>query len=145
MRLLALVCVAVLLTGCSSKQDGYCGVLKDEKAALGKLASAARDKDPNYLTDALAVFETMRKAAPDDLRDEWDTVVFAWSDLVDVLKRAGVDPKDFDPAKRPAGVSAETFAEIRTVAAKLSSTRVLDAVSGINQQAKDACQTDLAL
>jgi hypothetical protein len=145
MKALALLCVSVLLVGCSSKADSYCGALKDEKAAFGKLATAAEGKDPGYLTDALALFERMRKAAPDDLRDEWDTVVFAWSDLVDVLRRTGVDPKGFDPAKRPYGVSAEDFDRIKAVAAKLSSQRVLDAVSGISQQARDACDIDLSL
>jgi hypothetical protein len=140
-----LALLAALLVGCSSEQGDYCGALKDEKAAFTRLAAAAESKDPGYLSDALALFERMRTVAPSELRDEWDTVVFAWSDVVDALDAAGIESEAFDPDKRPDGVSAAQFANVRAVAAKLASARVLDAVGGINDYAKEACDVDLSL
>ena len=146
MRLLvALSLVASLLTGCSGEGDDYCGVLRDERTALAELAQKAQANDADYLTAALAIFQGLRKAAPEDLRDEWDTLIFAWSDLVDALKEAGIAPRDFDPKKRPADVSPTEFSHVRDLAAELSSTRVLDAADGIDDHAEQECNVDLSL
>jgi len=145
MRLACVVLLAGLLVGCSSSDDDYCSTLKESKAAFTKLAGAAGSNDPDYLGEALTLFQRMREESPDGLRDEWDTVVFAWSDLVDALHDAGIEAKDFDPAKRPEGVAEEQFAHVKDVAVKLSSRQVLDAVDGINEHAKDACDVDVSL
>jgi len=145
MRLACVVLLAGLMVGCSSSEDDYCGTLKESKAAFTKLADAAESNDPDYLGDALALFSRMREESPGELRDEWDTVVFAWSDLVDALHEAGIEPTGFDPDERPEGVTEEQFAHVKDVAVKLSSQRVLDAVDGINEHAKDACDVDLSL
>lgn len=140
------VLLGALLTACSGDgDDGYCSLLDTESKALNDLADQSAAKDPDYLTDALALFQRLRKAAPADLRDEWDTVTFAWSDLVEALDEAGIEPGEFDPGKRPDSVSAADFAHVRDVAAKLASVRVLDAVSGINDHAQQACEVDLSL
>jgi hypothetical protein len=65
--------------------------------------------------------------------------------LVDALCVADIEAKDFDPAKRPDGVTAEQFARVKDVAVKLSSPRVLDTVDGINERAGEACKVDLSL
>ncbi len=137
--------VTALLVGCSSQESDYCAALKDQKATFTKLADDAAQEGSDYLTTALTLFETMRAEAPDSLRDEWDTVVFAWSDLIETLRDVGIDPRGFDPSKRPDGVSVQEFNQVKQVAAKLSSLRVRDAVGGINEQARDVCKTDLSL
>lgn len=146
MRVAALVLVAALLIGCGSDEgDDYCSTLRSDNTALNELADAAQERDADYLVEALAIFERIREVAPDDLRDEWDTVVFAWSDLVDSLEQAGIDAGTFDPGKRPEGVSPEVFRNVKDVAAELSSVRVLDAVRVINEQARNACELSLDL
>lgn len=142
------VLALLLLAGCSSGGDtseAYCDTLRDERAAFVQLADDARARKQGYLTDALALFERMQREAPDTLRDEWDTVVFAWSDLVDALRDSGADPATFDPEKRPEGLTDDQFATVKDVAGKLSTPRVRDAAKEITQHARDACDVELSL
>jgi hypothetical protein len=145
MRWLVLVLAAAALVACSSPEEDYCDALSDSSEDFADLAASAEERDPGYLTDALDLIGRMRDDAPEGLRDEWDTVYFAWSDLVDVLDETGVDEEDFDPEKRPDGVSAEDFSQIQATAAELSSARVRDAVRGIGQHAAEVCDVDLDL
>jgi hypothetical protein len=66
-------------------------------------------------------------------------VVFAYQDLVEAIHRAGVDPQGYRPGERPAGLSAQDSRQLAAVAAKLGSPHVTDAVTGIEQHAKEVC------
>jgi hypothetical protein len=145
-RALVVVLLCGLLVSCSSSdKDPYCSLLGKEKPTINKLADEAQAGGSSYLADSLALFGRLRQAAPDDLRDEWDTVYFAWSDLIDIFAQTGIDPSTFTVKKKPEGVSQADFERVKAVAAKLTSSRVLDAVRGINDQAHDACHVDLSL
>lgn len=139
------------LAGCSNPTDDYCGTLQDQQQTLKDLArSAGRPAgrpgaqaggDP--FGDSLAVFTQLRDAAPDDIRDEWDTFVFAWEDLVDAFDEAGVDPRGYKPGAKLPGVSDAQREAIDGAAAELQSARVVDAGKGIEQHARDVCKVDL--
>lgn len=141
---LAVLCGSV--SGCSSDptQD-YCDELGSVTDRLVALAERSGDPGDDYLEPALELFEQLRSQAPDDLRDEWDTFVFAWQDLVEVLGETGVDPTTFDPTKRPEGLSQQDFDRIRAVGSELRSGRVRDAADGITRHANDVCGLTLDL
>lgn len=150
-RLRLVTPLAVLAVGLASlgacspgaSPEDYCPVLRQERSTLHDLGDAARSQDPSYLTETLDVFELLRKASPDELRDEWDTVTFAWADLVDVVHDTGLDLAGFDPGKRPAGMSRRDFERVRSTAVELGSLRVRDALTGITQHAREVCGVDL--
>ena len=145
-RLLAFALVGASVTGCSSDptQD-YCDELGSATDRLVGLAERSEESGENYLEPALELFEQLRAQAPADLRDEWDTFVFAWQDLVEVLGETGVDPTTFDPTERPEGLSQQDFDRIRAVGSELRSARVRDAVEGITRHANDVCGLSLDL
>jgi hypothetical protein len=131
------------LTGCASDTQQYCGTLRQDRPTLNRLASTAKPGS-HVVPRTLAVFQNLRDQAPDDIRDEWDTMVFAWQTLAAAFRKAGVNPAAYRPGKTP-GVSAQQDKAIRDAAAQLSSPRVLDASQGIEQQAHDICKVDLGL
>jgi hypothetical protein len=142
-----LVLAAGLLTACGGADDkgadGYCGTLKDEKAVLARLADQAGEPGKDVLTPTLGALGRLREAAPRELRDEWDTVYYAWDAMVDAVEEAGVDPADFRPGRTPEGVSAADARRLGEVAAQLGSARVVDASRGLEDQATQVCGVEL--
>lgn len=143
-RLLALLLVACVLSGCSDDQDAYCGALADAQKKLDALADDSAKKgaeDP--VGPTLAVLEDLRAKAPEELQDEWDTVVFAWQDLDDLVDSLGVSPADLGKgAEAPDGVSPQDLRQLRATAAELQSPRVLDAARGIEDHAREVCKVE---
>ncbi|HET7734864.1 MAG TPA: hypothetical protein VFK52_02725 [Nocardioidaceae bacterium] len=145
-RLLAAALLVATLAACSGgAEEVYCDDLETATARLVELADRSGAEGEDYLEPALALLEQLREKAPADLRDEWDTFVFAWQGLVDVLRETGVDPTTFDPASRPDGLSQQDFDKVRAVGAELRSARVRDAVEGITRHANDVCGLSLDL
>jgi hypothetical protein len=133
------------LTGCSSTTDSYCDALEDQKQTLTGLAGSSAEPGTDLFGDTLKVFQDLRDEAPDDIRDEWDTFVFAWEGVADAFDDAGIDPQQYQPGTPPPGVSAEQARAIEQAAAELRSDRVVDAGTGIEQHARDVCKVDLGL
>ena len=144
---LGLALVAGLGAGCGDDADSrggsYCSTLKQEKKQLADLADQAGRPGTDVLTPTREALGRLRDAAPADLRDEWDTVYYAWSSMVDAVKEAGVDPADYRPGQTPAGVSAADARKLGEVAAELSSPRVVDASRGLEDQARQVCHVEL--
>lgn len=142
----AVVLPLAALASCSSDpEEAYCDEVSDVRSDLAAAALTAGDEEGAYLGPVLRVLEDLRSASPDDLRDEWDTFVFAWRDLVDVLEETGVDPTTFDPDQRPAGLSQEDFDQILAVGRELGTPRVRDAVRVISDHAVAVCETPFDL
>lgn len=133
---LALLLVAAL-SGCADADEEYCGALAEEQETLTELASGAGRDD--VLTPTLASFERLREAAPEELADEWDTVVFAYRALADAVEAAGVDPGDYRPDRPPPGLSKQEARRLAAVASKVASSRVRQAAGGIEQHAAEVC------
>lgn len=138
----ALVVAATLVAGCASEEESYCDALADEQKTLSDLAEQAAGADADVLTPTLASFERLRNAAPDELADEWDTVVFAYQALAEAVAASGVDPAGYRPGSRPEGLSKAEARRLAAVASKLRSTRVAEAGAGIEQHADEVCGVD---
>ncbi len=145
--LAALALLTVPLAGCGGDDGGpegaYCSTLKDEKKTLASLADQAAEPGKDVLTPTLAALGRLRKASPQELRDEWDTVYYAWQGLVDAVEEAGVDPGDYRPGRTPSGVSAADARRLAEVAAELGSGRVVDASRGLEDHAQQVCDVEL--
>jgi hypothetical protein len=145
--LAALVLLAATTAACGGGSDradsDYCSTLKTEKAELTKLAEQAGEPGKDVLTPTLDAFGKLREASPQALRDEWDTVYYAWQGLVDAVREAGVDPSDYRPGTTPDGVSSDDARRLAEVAAELASARVVDATSGLEDHARQVCDVEL--
>lgn len=142
--LLALGVVLASSSGCASDTERYCGTLEERSTELSKLVEGA-GSGKDVLDDLLGVLEDLRADAPDDLTDEWDTLVFAWRGLVEAMDEAGLAPADVQEGTVPKGVAEEDAEAVRAAAADLGSGRVRDAAGGIEQHASDVCKVDLGL
>lgn len=133
------------LAGCASDTERYCDALEEQKQELADLAARSADPDTDVLAETLSVWQDLRDAAPDDIADEWQTVVFALEGLVDAFDDAGTTPSEYNPDEPPPGVSEEDAARLEDAAAELASRRVTAAGDGLEQHAKDVCKVDLGL
>lgn len=143
----ALVAVALLAgstVACQSQQEAYCSALREEREVILQLNRQAERSRDGVIADSIGVFERLRDEAPDDLVDEWDTYIRAWRGLESALDRAGVNESLFRSGEQPAGVSDAEYAAIEDAAEQLRSPRVVDAASGIEQQARDVCKVELS-
>ena len=134
----------VHLSGCASATDSYCATLEDERQVLTGLAATSDQPGADLFENTLAVFETLRGEAPGDVRDEWDTFLFAWQDVADAFSVTRVRPGDYAPGTTPPGLNREAARRIENAAAELRSVRVVEAGRGIEQHARDVCKVDLA-
>ena len=84
-----------------------------------------------------------RDEAPDDIEDEWDTLVQALRGLSDAIRESGADPGDFAAGGTPDGVSAGQLDAVQQAARELQDLRVQQAGTSIEQHARDVCKVDL--
>lgn len=144
----ALVPVALLLlaSGCGEDPDPferYCAVVEEEKPGLAEVLDA--DGGASGLLPALPAFERLEEAAPDDIADDWSVVVQRLSSLADALEAAGVDPATYDPVDPPDGVTPEEQEAIELGAGSVATEAVGEALTNVQQQARDVCKTELVL
>jgi hypothetical protein len=140
--LVATVVTASLTAGCRSEQEKYCDAVKSHQQELGEVLG---DGSPDALLKALPIFEKLADEAPEDLRDEWKTVIDAVAGLQRALEKADVDPSTYDRDDPPAGLSQDDKDAIDAAAAQLADPATVTALSSVDQQAKDVCGTPLQL
>ncbi len=137
----ALVVVLPLLAGCGHGQS-YCDAVKDRQSELGSIVESG---DRTALIQALPVFQDLTGKAPADVAPDWKLLVARISDLQTALDDAGVDPASYDPGQRPAGLSTEERARIRSAAAQLAAADTQQALANVQQEVLDVCHTPLEL
>lgn len=132
------------LSACSEDpQDGdYCTAFAAEQESLARLAEADA-ATTDLVTPALAFYQRLGEVAPDDLADEYDTMVVAYRSLAEAIEEAGVDPAAYERGTRPEGVTAEEARQLAAVASKLDAPRVREAATGIQDHADQVCEVDL--
>jgi hypothetical protein len=130
------------LSGCKDQQEKYCDAVKDHQQKLGEVLGSGA---PDALLEALPIFRDLAGEAPEDIRDDWKTVISALEGLQKALEDAGVDPRSYDRDHPPAGLSAEDKQAIDAAAARLGSEATNTAVNAVDQEAKDVCGTPLQL
>ncbi|WP_148574884.1 hypothetical protein [Nocardioides caldifontis] len=139
-RLVVALLLLVGLAACSDQEDAYCDALAEERETLSELAGSG---SADVLDRALASMERLQEQAPEELRDEWDTVVRAYRTLADAVAETGVDPGGYDPEDPPAGVSRDDVRRLEAAAGTAGSPRVTDASRGIEDHATSVCEVDL--
>lgn len=142
---LAALALVLGLGGCASDTERYCDALEEQKSELTDLAARSEDPDTDVLAETLDAWRDLHEQAPDDIADEWDTLVLALEGVVDAFEAAGTTPSEFDPENPPAGVSADDVQRLEDAAAGLVSERVIAAGDGLEQHARDVCKVDLGL
>jgi hypothetical protein len=135
-----LLAAALLVTGCADQKEKYCDAVEQHQQELGEVLGGG---SPDALLQALPIFRDLAEDAPEDLRDEWRTVIDALEGLDQALDDAGVDPATYDRDHPPAGLSQADQAAIDAAARRLTSEQTVTALSGVDQQAKDVCGTPL--
>jgi hypothetical protein len=137
-----MVALTLLGTGCKDQQEKYCDAVKDHQQELGEVLG---DGAPDALLKALPIFTDLADDAPEDIRDEWKTVIDAVEGLQQALKDAGVDPATYDRDHPPEGLSQAEKDAIDAAAGELASEQTVTAFAGVDQQAKDVCGTPLEI
>ena len=143
-RAFALVLLLVLaLTGCGSDSEAeYCGALKADQQTFAEMQE---DTSGVALLRHRTLLHGLADKAPEDLGDEWQTLLGALDTFATTLDQLGVAPDDFVDGRPPAGLSEADRTRIADAANVLSSADVVDAADGIEQQAKDVCKLQLGL
>ena len=138
----AVLLAVPLLAGCASDQERYCEAVQEHQEELSEIAAQGGQES---LIDALDIYRELQEKAPRDITDEWDQVVRSVEALDEALTDAGVDPATYDPKKPPEGVSEDQQQAIADAATELGSRATVDALAGVEQQARDVCKTPLTV
>lgn len=136
----AAVLLLPLLAGCGS--ESYCDAVKAHQAGLGSIAQGGGQ---TALLQALPMFEDLRGRAPDDVAHDWQLLVTRIAALQTALADAHVDPATYDPKHPPAGMTDEQRTAVRTAAAGIAAADTQQALSDLQQEVLDVCQTPLEL
>jgi hypothetical protein len=139
----ATVLLSAGLTACTSSTESYCSQLKDDQKKLKSDSANAAKPGSDALGDTVSLLTGLRDKAPDDISDDWDTLVAALQNLEDAIKATGADYGAFASGKKPPGVTDGQFNAVKEAAGELSSTRVQQAATSIEQHAQDVCKVDL--
>jgi hypothetical protein len=134
--------LATTLAGCGDPQKTYCDALRADQVKIDDIINS---RSGGALLTGLPVLTGLADKAPDDLTDEWQTFVNAVEGLRDALKAAGVSASAFTGGRIPASVTGEKRQNIVAAADTLSSDDVVNAVTGIESQARDVCKVNLGL
>jgi hypothetical protein len=141
----AAVALALLvpLAGCGGNSiDDYCG---DVSAHRKEMADMIESSSSSALLSHLPMLHDLADKAPEDIADEWQVFLGALDDLDRAIKDAGVKASDFKDGKPPAGLSASDRKAIAEAVGQIQTEEVVQAASGIEQQARDVCKVNFGL
>lgn len=147
-RLLAgLALLLPVLNGCGGDPyDDYCEVVADTQTELTEITSSG---ERGALLKALPLYRELLDEAPSDITDEWQVVIGSLEGLQEALDEAldgtGVEPSAYDPENPPDGVTPEEQDAVAAAADAVGSVETQEAFRGVEQQARDVCQTPLTL
>jgi hypothetical protein len=144
--LLAGTLLAAGLTGCAHGTDSYCSALAaDQKqlTSLSRQSAQPGQAGSRALRTTVRVLGGLNDKAPDDIADDWSTLVDALQGLVDAVDATGAAPGDFTGGRRPRGVTEGEYQSVVQAATELQSTSVQQAGKSIEQHALDVCKVDL--
>ena len=152
-RILSAVAAAALglclLTACGDDDGGgkasgggdYCKDLKSTK----KEVDALKDGDFTSLEKTTDAMHKLADEAPDEIKDDWKTLVDGVDKLVAALKKAGLDD-DMEALSNgdiPDGVDMAALQGLMTELESLNTPDFQKAGDAINKHAKDECGVDL--
>lgn len=121
----------------------YCAEVEEQQDALGgELSSGGA---ATGLINALPAFELLAEKAPDDIAEDWKTVIDRIQTLVDAIDAAGADPATYQRDDPPPEVDRQERATIDEAAVALSAPDSQKAFTGVAQHSRDVCHTPLYL
>lgn len=143
-RVAVAAAVLLLAAGCGEDDPfaAYCEQVSEQQEPI---TEALAGDGPTALLAALPSFEALAAEAPEDIADEWRTVIDAVSGLETALEEADVDPATYDRADPPPGVDQEERDRIDAASRALTRPATIAALAGVQQQARDVCKTPLSL
>lgn len=146
MKILTTIAASVLavgvLAGCGSSTEAYCDDLEDAKGTF----DAMEEGDFENFDKVFSTFEDMSQKAPDDVKDEWETLNSALQEFKSALDDAGLDISDLDnlsSGEVPEGVDQQKLMELPQKMQKLDDDKTKKAADDIAEHAKDNCDVDL--
>lgn len=139
---LALLSTGPFLVGCGSPADRYCQAVEDHQQELTDIAA---QQGAPALFEARGVYEQLAAEAPEDIRDDWDTVIEAIAGLEDTVEALDLDPATYDAKRPPQGLDRDQLDRLRAAAQELVRPETTAAMEAVQQQARDVCQTPLSL
>lgn len=128
------------LTACGDPGEPYCRALKEAQPAFAEMAD-----DPAGLLSHRPLLRQLAGKAPDDLTDEWQTLLSALDAFALALDKAGIDPAEFGGTDGLSGLDEDQRTEVAQAASQLAAPDVADATNGIGQQAADVCKVQIGL
>jgi hypothetical protein len=128
--------------GCGDPEQEYCSALRADQEAFSEMQA---DASGVALLRQRALLHRLADKAPADLSDEWQVFLGALDSFARTLDDLHVSPGDFVGGQPPPGLSDADRTRIANAASALSSDDVVEAASGIEQQAKDVCKLQLGL
>jgi hypothetical protein len=134
--------VLALAPGLTACGEDYCGTVEEHQAELTDVTASA---SPVALLTALPIFRDLSDRAPDDIRDDWKTLLDPLEELDDALRAAGIDPAAYDRDHLPDDLSDDERTRIEAAGAALADPAVVRAFDSVQQQAKDVCHSPLSL
>ncbi len=123
--------------------EEYCEEVAAQQAEIGRALESGGEA--TGLIKALPSFEALAEKAPDDIADDWDVVIERIDGLVEALEDAGIDPEAYDRKNPPTGLDPEQKEAIDVAAVALVSATTAQAMSSVQQQARDVCKTPLLM
>ena len=140
--LLAALAAAPLLAGCATPQERYCETVREHQRELGEVRA---EPGAPALLDALPIFRDLAEDAPDDIRDEWRTVIEAVERFERAVEEAGIDPADYSRDDVPDGLDADRRRALEEASVGLVQPETRLAMGGVEQHSLDVCKTPLSL
>ena len=156
-KLLALASIVLLagsLTACGGDDNSgaggggsYCDKVKDLKASVDDLDFTALSED--QFSALQSGFESIESAAPDDVKDDWNTVNSALDEFKNLLAQAGLSFEDLqklqdDPTNLPDGVDIAKLQELVQKLNEFAENSDFDAASNaIQDNVKSECGIEL--
>ncbi len=137
------VALLLSLSGCGGNTvDDYCQDLGEQRKQMADMVAS---QSPTALLSHLPMLRELAGKAPEDLKDEWQTFLDAVEGLDKAIRRAGVKASDFKDGQPPAGLSETDQKTIAHAAGEIRTDEVVQAASGIEQQARDVCKINFGL
>ncbi len=133
----------VPIAGCGGNSiDDYCG---DVSAHRKEMADMIESSSSSALLSHLPMLHDLADKAPEDVADEWQVFLGALDGLDRAIKDAGVKASDFKDGNPPAGLSASERKAIAEAAGQIQTEEVVQAATGIEQQARDVCKVNFGI
>jgi hypothetical protein len=135
----ALALGATVLSGCSGGTEAYCDSLEQAQSDF----DAFETGDFAGFGDFIDRSREIASEAPDEVSEEWDTVVAALDQFETVLEDAGVDFEELENLEAgeiPEGLDIGALTE---AAQEFDTEELEGATETISTHAKDECDVDL--